>query len=158
MTDREKKLNILNFEVSVDINECKESLLFDNETIATLDVDKYRVTIEVHGAKRIIFKNQVYKSAYNYPDELKEIIKRGNYFNNNDIEFVDNNWFEIDVYEKDTTDNMYELTHDEVLEIDIHTLTTETLKQYMINHLEYYIEDIKEEAKSNDDIDMEMEG
>ena len=87
----------------------------------------------------------------------KEIIKRGNYFNNNDIEIIDNNWFEIDVYEKDTTDNMYELTHDEVLDIDIHTLTPETLKQYMINHLEYYIEDIKEESKSNDDIDMEME-
>lgn len=157
MTDREEKLNILNFEVSVNLSECKESLLFDNETIAILDVDKYRVTIEVYGDKRIIFKNQVYKSAYNYPDELKEIIKRGNYFNNNDIEIIDNNWFEIDVYEKDTTDNMYELTHDEVLDIDIHTLTPETLKQYMINHLEYYIEDIKEESKSNDDIDMEVE-
>ena len=151
MNNKEKKMNILDFKIFDELSEYTDSLLFDNETIATLTTNKYRVTIEVVGDKRIIFENQVYKSANKYPDKLIEIIKSGNFLDNDEIEIVDNNWFEIDIYESDT------IVNDEVLEINIHTMTKEDLKQYMIRYLENYIEKMEEFSKSDDCTYIEME-
>lgn len=155
-----EKLNILDFEVLGDLSQYTDSLLFQDETIATLKTKEYQVTVEVIGDIKVFFRGDCYKSSGNFPDELRKIIKAGKVLEHNEVEIIDNNWFEIDVYERNSNDE-YELIYDEVFEKDISTMTRDELKQYMINHLKEYlkIEDeikITDTSKSNDNLDIDI--
>ncbi|MBR0491789.1 MAG: hypothetical protein IJJ82_07105 [Clostridia bacterium] len=154
MSNIKNKIDVLDFKISGNLSEYTDSLLFDHDVIASLETNEYKVTIEIIGDKRIIFDDEVYKSACNYPEELINILKQSDYFDNDRIEIIDNNWFEIDIYERDSINNVYELIDDDVLEIDISAMSEGSLKEYMVKYLEDYL---KEFSKSDIDNDMEME-
>ena len=154
MSNIKNKIDVLDFKISGNLSEYTDSLLFDHDVIASLETNEYKVTIEIIGDKRIIFDDEVYKSAYDYPEELVEILKEGDYSDNDRIEIIDNNWFEIDIYERDSINNVYELIDDDVLEVDISAMNEGSLKEYMIKYLEDYLKEI---SKSDIDNDMEME-
>lgn len=160
MKRNKNKLNILDFEINGDLSQYTDSLLFEDETIAILKTEKYQVTIEVIGDIRIFFKDNLYKCPGNFPNELKEIINAGKVLEHNEIEIINNNWFEIDVYEKSSqNENEYELIYDDVLEEDISIMASDDLKKYMINHLKDYLEiegeiEIKDILKSNENLDI----
>lgn len=158
------KLNVLDFEINGDLSQYTDSLLFQDETIATLEVElknsKYQVSIEVIGDISLFFKGDLYKCSGNFPSELKEIINAGKVLEHNEIEIIDNNWFEIDIYEKNSQ-NVYELLYDEVFEQDISTMTPDKLKNYMINHLKDYLKieneiQINDVSKFNENLDISI--
>lgn len=159
MDSNRKKLNILEFEVFGDLSQYTDSLLFDGETIARLETKEYAVTIEVIGDIRIFYRDNLYKCSANFPNELKEIIKNGKVLEHNEVEIIDNNWFEIDVYERNKNDE-YELIYDEVFEENISTMNENELKKYMIQHLKDYFEkdeiEIIDTLNSNIDLDISI--
>lgn len=160
MNNKQDKLNILDFKTNGDLSQYIDSLLFDGETIATLKTKEYQVSIEVIGDIGIFYKGNFYQCSGNFPNELKEIIKSGNILEHNEIEIINNNWFEIDIYEINSN-NEYELLYDEVFEQDISIMTEDKLKEYMINHLKSYlkIEDeiqMTDVLKSNENLDIEI--
>lgn len=145
-----KNLDIIDFQVFENLNECIDSLLFDDETIAQLNTKEYMVTIEVIGDIRLFFKGQLYKSAANYPDELVKLLKSGKAYENENLEICDNNWFEINIYES-TKNNEKELINDEILDdIDISKITKDDLKQYMSKHLKDYLELCEKEVQNSE--------
>lgn len=150
MEQKNDKLDIINFEVFENLNECVDSLLFDDETIAELETKQYTVTVEVIGDIRLFYKGQLYKCAANYPDELVKLLKSGKAYENKDLEIWDNNWFEIDIYEL-TKNNKRELINDEVLDsIDISTITKDDLKDYMSKYLKDYLELCEKEISNSE--------
>lgn len=164
MKNNKDKLNVLNFEINGDLSQYTDSLLFQDETIATLETelenDRYQVSIEVIGDIRLFFKGDLYKCSGNFPNELKEIINSGKVLEHNEIEIIDNNWFEIDIYEKNSQ-NVYELIYDEIFEQDISTMTPDELKEYMINHLKDYLKienavEVNDVSKSNENLDINI--
>lgn len=159
MDSNREKLNILEFEVLGDLSQYTDSLLFDGETIARLETEEYAVTIEVIGDIRIFYRDNLYKCSANFPNELKEIIKNGKVLEHSEVEIIDNNWFEIDVYERNKNDE-YELIYDEVFEEDVSTMDKDKLKEYMIHHLKDYLEkdeiEISDTLNSNNDLDISI--
>lgn len=150
-----KNLDIIDFQVFENLNECIDSLLFDDTTIAKLETKEYMVTIEVIGDIRLFFKGQLYKCAASYPDELVELLKSGKAYENQDLEICGNNWFEIDIYEV-TKNHERELINDEVLDdIDISTITKDDLKQYMFKYLKDYLEICKKKIPESE-YDMDI--
>lgn len=164
MKNNKDKLNVLDFEINGDLSQYTDSLLFQDETIATLETelenDRYQVSIEVIGDIRLFFKGDLYKCSVNFPNELKEIINSRKVLEHSEIEIIDNNWFEIDIYEKNSQ-NVYELIYDEIFEQDISTMTPDELKEYMINHLKDYLKienavEINDVSKSNENLDINI--
>lgn len=162
MKNKRKKLNVLDFEINGDLSQYIDSLLFEDETIATLETElkneKYNVSIKVIGDIKIFFKGDFYKYSGNFPDQLKEIIKAGKVLEHSEIEIIDNNWFEIEICEENSQ-NDYELLYDEVFEQDISTMTPNELKEYMINYLKDYLEleiEINDISNSNEDLDINI--
>lgn len=150
-----KNLDIIDFQVFENLNECIDSLLFDDTTIAQLETKEYIVRIEVIGDIRIFYKGNLYKCSGNFPNELKEIIRSGNILEHDEIEVVDNNWFEIDIYEV-TKNHESELINDEVLDdIDISAITKDDLKQYMFKYLKDYLEICKKKIPESE-YDMDI--
>lgn len=159
MNDNREKLDVLEFEVFGELSQYTDSLLFDNETIARLKTKEYTVTIEVIGDIKIFFHDDVYKCSANFPNELKEIIKNGKVLEHSEVEIIDNNWFEIDIYERNKNDE-YELIYDEVFEEDVSTMDKDKLKEYMIHHLKDYLEkdeiELTDTLNSNNDLDISI--
>lgn len=153
-----EKINILEFEVSGDLSQYTDSLLFDGETIARLKTKEYMVTIEVIGDIKIFFRGYIYKCSAKFPNELRNIIKDGKVLEHSEVEIIDNNWFEIDVYERNKNDE-YELIYDEVFEEDISTMNKDKLKKYMFQHLKDYLKieneiQIMDTSKDENDLDI----
>ena len=65
------------------------------------------VTLEIRGDVYVTFKDEVYRTPSEFPDELREIFKQYDYWNNEEIYIGNNNWFEYlfssdgEVYEND---------------------------------------------------------
>ena len=155
MNDNKDKLDILEFKVYGDLSKYTDSLLFQDEKIASLLTKEYKVTIEVIGDIRIFFKGNLYKCSSKFPEELIEIIENGEVSEHSDVEIMDNNWFEIDVYERTGKDE-YVLVCDEVFEEDLSKMTQENLKNYMQKYLKDYLE-IEDEINVTNDLESDVD-
>lgn len=152
---------IKKFVIVKNIEDYKESLLFDNGIIARLETDNYAVNIEVFGDKKIVFENTVYRYASNYPSKLVELLKTDEFYLNPELEILDNNWFNICFFVKNE-EGLFELEFDDALEIDIYDKSNEEIKEYMYNALKEYIEYYYKEEnvktlKDDNLLDLEVE-
>lgn len=67
-----------------------------NITIASLETDTGGIcTLEVRGDVRLIFTDEIFRYPDEFPTELKEIIATGRAWEDERVEIVDNNWFEV---------------------------------------------------------------
>lgn len=82
------------FELFEDLRECYDSMLFDSGTqIATYGTPDNYVSLEVMGDVKVDYNGNRYRYATEMPEELLEKFKV-DYWNDEDIEIIDNNWFE----------------------------------------------------------------
>lgn len=69
---------------------------------------KVTIAVEVQGSVKVYYKDGMYKCASQMPDELLKLFHEGGYSpDNEDLNVVENNWFEIYVTEENicmTTD------------------------------------------------------
>lgn len=89
-----------NFELYENMEQVKDSMQFESGTnIAKYENDNFVAEIAVVGDVRVFFNDELYKSPYSFPQELQDIIAEGNLFNDERVEVVENNWFELSVTE-----------------------------------------------------------
>lgn len=135
---------ILNFKCEDDLSKYTDSMLFDSgEVIASgsfafmgnrLDID-----LVIAGDVAVTYKEDVYHSPSEFPDELKELIRSDRWWDTNDNVYVGlNNWFEY-VYEGDG----------DVLEDDLSKMTKEDVKSDMLEIASMYFDRIDEGNKDN---------
>ena len=118
-----------------DLGMCRDSMLFDSGTqIATYGTDDDYVSLEVCGEVRVFHKNSRYGSASEMPNELLAILA-GDYWENNEVEVVDNNWFDyVHILEGKVQHN------DLVCKTDLSKLSPNDLKQEMEEVLNWFHE------------------
>lgn len=121
----------IEFVVFEDLKDCKDSMLFssDDGHVAHIEQGNKRVSLDVRGEVRVVYKEQVYKDITQFPQELVDIIKSGKLWNNEDV-FVDmNNWFEFMLIK----DNQ---TYDGIVcEKNLNEMTNGELMDYMVEIL-----------------------
>ena len=86
------------FEVLEDLEQCKDSLLFDSDvTVARLELGSgYAAALEVCGEVRIIYnEDEVYKLPSKFPQALKDMIATGEIYDNENVVVDNNNWFSL---------------------------------------------------------------
>lgn len=125
------------------IKDWTDSMLFSSGTIlAVLSGTYYKknvsVQLKVVGDVRVHYDGIVYKDVTQFPDELVEYIKEVGCFDNDFVEFIDNNWFNFDVYEKN------EFLQDFVCESNLSEYSKGDLVMDMIEYLDYVFEKDKE--------------
>lgn len=86
---------------SIPLDKIYDSMQLDsNQTIAHLKIDGYDITLEVKGHVRVVYKDQVYKHASDFPNELLQLFAEQKAGDCPDLFVDDNNWFEVFI-EKD---------------------------------------------------------
>ena len=107
------------------------SLLLPSGTIiAEILVGEFCAYILVHGAVRIIYKDEVYKDISQFPEELVDIIRNGNLGENADTYLDMSNWYELVVL-----NNERELYCD-VVDIDISTMTETDMQNFLLDSIQ----------------------
>ena len=107
------------------------SLLLPSGTIiAEILVGEFCAYILVHGAVRIIYKDEVYKDISQFPEELVDIIRNGNLGENADTYLDMSNWYELVVLK-----NERELYCD-VVDIDISTMTETDMQNFILDSIQ----------------------
>lgn len=86
----------LQFYLHEDLTNVADSMELDSGTeIATLYFGDSEAAILVCGEVRVTYKDEVYRKASEFPEELKEIIRAGHVFDHEDVYIGNNNWFAI---------------------------------------------------------------
>ena len=130
-----------------DLTQFTNSLLFDDEQVACLkftDEDiEVALVLKVTGDKRVSIAKDgeidedadAYRYADEYPEELREAIRNGEY--DKDYVCEENNWFAIFI----TLSQNGELItrDDEVYEDVIHTKTPDALEAELTKYAEYLV-------------------
>ena len=107
------------------------SLLLPSGTlIAGIFVNEFNAYIIVHGAVRIIYKDEVYKDISQFPEELVDIIRNGNLGENADTYLDMCNWYELVVLK-----GARELYCD-VVDIDISTMTETDMQNFLLDSIQ----------------------
>ena len=91
----------MNFKVFQPMEEITDSMMLDSDTlICRLEKDGYLVEIETRGEVRVEFKGSIYTRPSEFPEELKDLIKRNpNIWGvGGDVFASDTNWFELFIY------------------------------------------------------------
>lgn len=130
----------MKFTVFQPMEEITDSMMLDSDTtICRLEKDGYLVEIETRGAVRVEFKGSIYTRPSEFPEELKELIKRNPniWETEENVSMHDNNWFELFIY--DGKDRAY-LTS---VCLDIEGETEEELKEECEFCLINYINSMK---------------
>ena len=134
------------------IEDWTDSMLFSSGTILAILKGTYyeknvSVELKVVGDVKVYYDGIVYKDVTQFPDELVTYIEEVGCFNNDDfVEFIDNNWFNFDVYEGE------EFLQDFVCESNLSEYSKGDLVMDMIEYLDYVFEKDKES-----DIDIEQD-
>lgn len=122
------KVQCLDFYCDPDLSKYVDSMLFESgETIAkgtfAKGTENFEVYLDVRGEVSVTYKDEVYHSPEEFPDELKAIIKDhpNQWFNDDDIYVGLNNWFEY-IFEDDG----------EVFEEDVAKATPEKILEDMM--------------------------
>jgi hypothetical protein len=85
--------------IHVPLSKCVDSMLSDSDQeVATYELTDAdgggEVSIQVLGAVLVKFDDEYYESASQMPEELLEIIREGELWNDERVEVTENNWFE----------------------------------------------------------------
>lgn len=131
------------------LEDCTESMLFPSGTdIAILSGiyygKKVSVELKVVGDVKVYYDGTIYKDIRQFPDELVAYMEENYCISNENIEFVDTNWFQFDVFEDE------EFINDFVCESDLSDYSVGDLMMEMIEYLDYIFEYDKEEEKENE--------
>lgn len=144
------------FYVVEDLKKYIDSMLFDEHIVACLDKGNYRVEIQVMGEKRIYYKDTLYKYAHRYPEELIEILKSGKVAENQDVDIMNNNWYEIMCYKKNSNGE-YELIKYDTIDINLSVTSKSELKKYLEDELDTLIKEELSKANSKENQNIEEE-
>lgn len=119
-------------EVNAPLEECVNSLLFESgDDIATLKSDNgVCVCIDVTGETKISYNGDVYRYARNFPAELTEAIKDGSIEQMQDVEILNNNWFEVTVMKNGN------VIDSEIWETPLDTLSVDELQLLLQQYVE----------------------
>ena len=94
----------LEYKQNIDLSNINDSMeLESGQVIATLEMGEQLVSLEVHGDVRVIYKDEVYKTQSQFPEELMQMFHDCSAFESPLVEIQDNNWFEMFLYEKKHT-------------------------------------------------------
>lgn len=121
------------FKLYEDTKNIKDSLQFDSGTLIAEYIDNdLSARIEVVGDVRIIFEGDIFKYPSNFSDELKQIVAKGNAYDDERIEVCENNWFELIVIDN-TNNTEIDMGDDPIIAVE--GLTAHELKDLLISIL-----------------------
>lgn len=113
-----------------DLTKYVDSMLYDSDTViaqgtfvSNTDV-QYDISLVVTGAVAVYFNDIKYTQPSDFPQALKEIIRKRKLFSSENVTVWENNWFAYIV-----TVNGY--TDDVVFEADLSTYTDQMLQDEM---------------------------
>lgn len=166
-----RELTLTRFDCDNDLSKYTNSLLFpQGETIVVADFEdkdgvNVNLRIEVVGDMKVIFNGEPYYDPSDFPEELVECIKSGNYgCDYDDDPYVeDGNWFEVimTIEDKDGKEIAY---NGDTLEEDVDRMTVPEFKKWLADYAESCydlyseeIKDSKETAKAKQKNDAERE-
>lgn len=107
---------------------------------AKFDNGLWTVIVRVIGDVRILWKDQIYKDASQYPDELTEFIRSGKmndqstWPENTDI--INNNWYEVFIYDRNG-----DILNSGYCDIELPKLTEDKAKAFAIETLASFLKD-----------------
>lgn len=107
---------------------------------AKFDNGRWTVIVRVIGDVRILWKDQIYKDASQYPDELTEFIRSGKmndqstWPENTDI--INNNWYEVFIYDRNG-----DILNSEYCDIELPELTEDEAKAFATETLASFLEE-----------------
>lgn len=133
-------MKITSFEINGKLKDYTDSLLFDSGTevaSATFEDNGLEINIilKICGDVRVLYKDIVYKSPSEFPEELKELIKKGE--PNDDLYIDSNNWFEFICGE---TEGVYCEWEDGVIcEDDVSAFSETMLKAKMLEVAKWFL-------------------
>ncbi len=79
-----------------------DSMEFDSEqSVAELTINDIVVELRVVGDVRVVFNDDSWRTPSQFPDELKEIIRKGTLGTDERVYVDMNNWFEMFIYKND---------------------------------------------------------
>lgn len=128
-------MKIIEFNCDNDLSKYTDSMLFDSDTvIATMICEdngcKITVDLMTRGYVDVYYKGKRYQSACEFPKGLKKLIETDqDWFDNEDVEIIDNNWFE---YIYDVVGDGVSYSDGILFEDDLSCYSVEDLKEDMI--------------------------
>lgn len=121
-------IHCLEFDCDQDLSKYVDSMLFESGTnIAkgtfAKGTENLEVYLDVRGEVSVTYKDEVYFSPEEFPDELKDLIKEhpNQWFDDDDIYVGMNNWFEYifdndgEVFEEDLSETTPEKILDDMI-------------------------------------------
>lgn len=134
-------------------------LFYSDEEVASLQVGNIYLSLMVRGEVTIDYKGDRFKNYGQYSQELKDTLRGDKYwYEIDDLEIIDNNWFNLEVY-KINEDNIMEFLFDDcdnadfILNKDSEISLTSQLYNNMLEMLKTYVEYddiVKEELRNVD--------
>ena len=92
------------FICNIDLKDINSSMEMDSgQTIATYEKGDYLAELRVVGDVRVLYKDEIYKHASDFPEELLKLFHEGKAYEaevNGELEIGANNWFETFLYKK----------------------------------------------------------
>lgn len=135
------------FIYNIDLTDINDSMELDSgQEVARYDKDDFCVTIEVKGSVRVIYKDEVYKTASKMPDELLKLFHDGKADDNPGVYIDMNNWFES-LFWKRNEKNELEWTGFSDVEY-CEGLEPKTLEKYTKDCYDSYLEEWIERENS----------
>lgn len=136
---------MIEFKIFKDLKDCGDSLLLESDSCISHYINNdYMVALQVRGDVKIEYNKEYYTDISRFPKELVDIIKSGKnsmYGDYEDVEIINNSWFNIEFYKK-MKDNRWELLDDMCeCEQDYSNYTEEQLfkelKDYYVMFMNY---------------------
>lgn len=93
-------------EIYVPLSKCVDSMLLESDQeVATYELTEADgggvVSVQVLGDVLVTFEDEYYESAKQMPEELLEIIRKGNLWSDERVDITNNNWFEALLFQDD---------------------------------------------------------
>lgn len=104
---------MVEFKTFIDLSKINDSMELDSETVvAKLVKEGFMLELRVNGYVDVEFEQDgditSYSCASNMPDELIEMFHTGEAYEDDRVNIIENNWFELFLYEK--KGNIWEYT------------------------------------------------
>lgn len=129
------------FKCYTDLSNINDSMELDSGFVrAELKKDNYMLELRTCGEVRVDFEDGRYTCASNMPDELIEMFHNGAAYEDNRVHIIDNNWFELFLYE--WKNNMWEWTGNSDI-WDCEGMSADELKGEMECILDEWVKDCK---------------
>ena len=113
-----------------------DSLLMDSgREIVSAQVGDHDYAIRTQGEVRIRWKDEIYRYLQDFPDELVKLIRKGKADGHPDCEVIENNWYELMVWDENNT-----LVYSDLIDIDVSKLTRKAVDEIIMETEEIFDE------------------